>query len=141
MVSRCTLSVLMLLQLSVIKSRMKYSYIICLMLRALSLGMWRYDMLLLQKCDEVPHSSPSYWRYFLKRQNVKTFTKILRVLSVDPVECLVLVCVCVCDARAHDNLWIVILIVSHLAMSMFCCSLCDMHCVYPMDQQKEHIIL
>jgi hypothetical protein len=49
------------------------------------------------------------------------------VLSVDSVECPVLAYV-VCDARVHGSLWMVILIVSHLVMSMFCyCSVCGMH--------------
>ena len=32
----------------------------------------------------------------------------------------------VCDIRAHGNLWMVIIVVSNLAMFMFCC-VCDVH--------------
>jgi hypothetical protein len=43
-----------------------YNSSACLMLKTLSLDVQRYDMLLLQKCDEAPHSSPSCWWNFFE---------------------------------------------------------------------------
>ena len=45
---------------------------------------------------------------------------------VDPVECLVLVYV-VCDARAHGNLWMVIIVVSHLLCRYSVVVVCSVH--------------